>query len=379
MNCQKSLFSLDPKSHYLNCAYKGPLLKSAEQAAIDALIRDRNPAKITTEDFFSETEQVKSHFANLIHADPKQIITIPSVSYGFSNVLANINPKKNGKALIFENAFPSGYFALKKWSEIHDNKLIIIKEKHDSLDWNQAILNAIDDDTSILVMAHTHWVNGYVFDLEAIGKACVKHDVKLIVDGTQSVGMKAMDINTYHIDALICAGYKWLLGPYSLGLAYISSEFDNGQALEESWMNRINAKQFGSLSTYEAQYMPGAARYNVGEASNMILMPMLKKGLEQLIEWQPQKMEAYVEELVKPLVGYVEQSNFQMQENCAHHLKAIYLPSQIDMTQLIADLKSNSIFVSVRESAIRLSFNVFNDANNISALIEVLDQQQVKS
>ena len=46
ISCQKHLFNLKPNNHYLNCAYKAPLLKTAEEAAIRALIKERNPADL---------------------------------------------------------------------------------------------------------------------------------------------------------------------------------------------------------------------------------------------------------------------------------------------------------------------------------------------
>ena len=41
LKCQKDLFNLDSEATYLNCAYKAPLLKEAEKAAINALIKPR--------------------------------------------------------------------------------------------------------------------------------------------------------------------------------------------------------------------------------------------------------------------------------------------------------------------------------------------------
>ena len=50
----------------------------------------------------------------------------------------------------------------------------------------------------------------------------------LVVDGTQSVGALPFDVGQIQPDALICATYKWLLGPYSLGLSYFGPRFDEG-------------------------------------------------------------------------------------------------------------------------------------------------------
>ena len=74
-------------------------------------------------------------------------------------------------------------------------------------------------------MSSIHWMNGTKFKLKEIGERCKKFGAMFIVDGTQSVGALKMDINEYNIDALVCASYKWLFGPYSMGLAYFSDQF----------------------------------------------------------------------------------------------------------------------------------------------------------
>ena len=60
----------------------------------------------------------------------------------------------------------------------------------------------------------------------AIRKKTKKVGALLIIDGTQSVGALPFNIKKINPDALICAGYKWLMGPYGIGLAYYNEVFD---------------------------------------------------------------------------------------------------------------------------------------------------------
>jgi hypothetical protein len=100
MNSQKHLFSLDPAVHYLNCASKSPLLKTAENAAIEALIRGRNPMEISVNDFFDEAEEVRKSVGTIVNCGANNVALIPSSSYGFSSVLKNTWPKKKGTAIV---------------------------------------------------------------------------------------------------------------------------------------------------------------------------------------------------------------------------------------------------------------------------------------
>lgn len=380
MNCQKHLFSLRPDIHYLNCGYKSPLLKSAEEEAIKAMVRERNPVDITVDDFFNEVNDVKTYFGNLVNCNDSNVALIPSTSYGFSSVLSNVKAKINGNAITIKEEFPSGYFALKRWCDTHQNELLIVDPDEDLIligeSWNNKLIDAIDDNTSIVLISSVHWMNGTKFDLERIGNKCVDVGARFIVDGTQSVGALTMDVKSFKIDALICAGYKWLFGPYSMGLAYISEHFENGVPLEESWMNRTNAKNFSGLTAYESAYQAGAGKYNVGETSNFILMPIMKEALKQVSLWTPTKIQNYTKKLIQPLIAYLKdlKVEFESDQYFSSHLFALKLPAEVDVDQLRKNLEKNKVYISVRGQYLRVSVNVFNDEEDISQLIKSIEE-----
>ena len=148
MNCQKHLFSLRPNIHYLNCAYKAPLLKSAEESAIKALIRERNPIDIFEKDFFEGSQKVRESFGKLVNCNPLNVAIIPSASYGFNTLLKNIKTQPGKKALTVKDEFPSIYFSLKRWCQINNNELITISPDNHlekiGENWNEKILDKID-------------------------------------------------------------------------------------------------------------------------------------------------------------------------------------------------------------------------------------------
>lgn len=381
--CQRHLFQLPDEEYYLNCAYMSPLLRTVEEAGMAGLLKKRNPVNISVADFFEETEEVKALFARLVNADASQLALIPSISYGVATVMRNLPLNKGGKALIVGEEFPSDYMGLKQWCNVHDKEMQVIsapQEVKKGKAWNEAILNAIDIDTTVVVMSHVHWTDGTLFDLEAIGKRCKEADALLVIDGTQSVGALPLDVKRFNIAALLCAGYKWLMGPYSTGIAYYRDEFNEGSPLEESWMNRTNARDFRSLTNYGDTYLPGAARYQVGEASNFILLPMLKAALRQLLEWQPGRVQAYCQQLTKPLITYLAENGFGLEEDAyrAGHLFGFRLAAGIDEDKLFAALQEHKVMVSVRGNSIRVSPHVYNRDEDIQALYQVLQHAQTQ-
>ncbi len=176
LSSQKHLFQLPPDIVYLNCAYMSPLLKSVEEAGIKGMLRKRNPASVKSEDFFNESEEIRLKIATLINAAPKQVAIVPSSSYGLKAVVNNL-PLNNGKhAVTVANEFPSGYYTILNWCKNNGKELKVISPP-DSLSergrkWNDKILEAINVDTSVVIMSGIHWTDGTKFDLQKIGERC---------------------------------------------------------------------------------------------------------------------------------------------------------------------------------------------------------------
>ncbi|GAA5032639.1 aminotransferase [Marivirga lumbricoides] len=377
---QKHLFELPEDIHYLNGAYMSPNLISVRAAGTAAVQRKSNPLTIQESDFFEPAEELKSLFGKLINGSAAQIAVIPSASYGLMSAISNVSCGKGQHALVVSEEFPSAHLTLQRWCNENNAELKVLfpsKERQGRTEkWNDQIIEAINKDTALLVMSSVHWMDGTLFNLEAIGAKCRETDTIFIVDGTQSVGALPMDVAQFNIDALICAGYKWLMGPYSSGLAYYSERFNIGKPIEESWMNRNDASDFSTLTKYPEEYSPGAGRYNVGEFSNFITLPMLKAAIEQILEWKPENIQQYCKQLMQPLFTCLEVNGIPAEkpENIASHLVGIYLPEQIDIERLITDLKLHKIYVSARGRSIRVSPHVYNTNYDVEAFLAIFQK-----
>tara|TARA_B110000977_G_scaffold51288_1_gene69622 strand:+ start:155 stop:1294 length:1140 start_codon:yes stop_codon:yes gene_type:complete len=376
IKCQKHLFSLDTSEYYLNCAYKSPLLKNGELLAIQALKKERNPSYLKPFDYFNISEEIRTEFSKIINSNKDEVAIMPSSSYGFANVFNNLKINGN-KAITVENEFPSGYFSIKKWCSEKNIQLETIKRNNLSAqDWNKKIINSIDSDTSVVIISSVHWMNGTKFDLKKIGEKCKNNNTFFIVDGTQSVGALSIDVKDFKIDALICAGYKWLFGPYSMALGYYSSKFNDGIPIEESWMNRTNAQDFSNLTEYDSKYKPMAGRYNVGETTNFILSPIMLNGLKQINSWGINNIESYCKKLSKIVISELSPLGiaFENENYFTYHLFSLGLPKHLNLLTFKKILEKKKIRVSIRGANLRVSINVFNDERDIDKLVETVKE-----
>ncbi len=382
--CQKDKFSIPHDVSYINCAYMSPNLKSVEEIGKISISKKSLPYLVQPSDFFAPSEKLKKEFAKLINVKEHQrIAIIPSASYGIATAVKNIDIQKGQNIIGIEGQFPSNYFSWKKKADKVGAEMRIISDnsiQHRGRNWNDAILNAIDTSTVVVAIPHVHWVDGTKFDLKAIRKRTNEVGAYLIVDGTQSVGALPFDIELFDVDALICGGYKWLLGPYSLGLAYFNHKFDHGEPLEENWLARKDSDNFAKLVDYEPNYKPYAHKYSVGESSNFALLPMLIESIQQLNTWGQENIQSYCENISKKAIQQISEMGGNIESSAfrGNHLFGVQLGSAFEIDILQKAFKKNNVFVSQRGNAIRIAPHVYNSVGDFEKLVGCFEEAWIR-
>ena len=374
---QRDLFALDPSITYLNGAYMSAQLKDVTQVGLDQLIRKSKPNQIKSEDFFEPRKVLKQRFASLIEAtDFNNIAIVPSASYGVSSVANNIKIQKDDEIIVCEAQFPSHYYAWYEIAKRNGGKLVVVDAppigENRAKTWNQNILKAINEKTKIVAICQVHWTDGTLFDLVSIREKSSEFGAKLIIDGTQSVGAMHFSVQEIKPDALICAGYKWLMGPYGLGVAYINESFWEGNPIESNWINRYKSEDFANLTQYQSNYQPGAERFSSGESSNFIMTAMLTKAIEQTISWGANNIQDYCDDLINDGIERLRSKGcfIESKNGRGNHLFGVYLPQNLDKDAIKKRVQNEGIFVSYRDSAIRIAPHVYNSKEDFEKFVD---------
>jgi selenocysteine lyase/cysteine desulfurase len=377
--CQRSQFSQPEDEHYLNCAYMSPMSTAVEAAGVAGVAVKRVPARLGPQDFFADADRARALFARLVNApDPTRIAIVPAASYGLAIAARNLPVARGQNLVVTHEQFPANVYGWRKLAATQQVELRTVHPPDGAArgqGWNARVLDAIDSRTAIVAIGHVHWTDGTRFDLEAIGARARQVGAALIVDGTQSVGALPFDVAAVQPDALVVATYKWLMGPYSLGFAYLGPRFDGGEPLEETWIGRAGSENFKELVHYRDDYQPGAIRYDVGERANFALMPMAIAALEEVIERQPERVQEYCAVLTAPLFERVRALGYTVEDAAwrGAHLFGLRAPAGTDVSVIGERLRARKVHVSLRGSAIRVAPHVYNDARDIDALLTALE------
>ncbi|MBT8310645.1 MAG: aminotransferase class V-fold PLP-dependent enzyme [Flavobacteriaceae bacterium] len=376
---QKHLFDLPDDITYLNIAAQSPSFKSVTEAGMEGLKQKSQPHTIKGTDYFEPVTELRKLFAEVIDCDEfERVATSPSVSYGLANIANNITLKNGDEILVIEEQFPSNIYIWQKLADKYDANIVTVKAPESNNNpikqWNKEILDGITDKTAVVAMGNIHWSNGALFHLMAIRKKSRQHNALLIVDGSQSIGAMPFSVNELQPDAVVCAGYKWLFGPYGCAYAYYGPHFDGGRPIEENWSNRLNSENFAGLTEYQSKYKSLANRYMVGENGNFIYTKMQIAALKQVLKWKPEDIQEYCKAIALDAVEELKKMGCEIEESDqrSHHLFGVRIPEGLDLKQLKAALEEQKVYVSFRGQYIRVSCHYFNTKEDFNALVNCM-------
>jgi len=368
---QRDAFDLPDGVAYLNCAFMAPQLRRVSEVGIAAVQRKQRPWRIGPADFFDHLERLRGLFAQLIQGDAEGVAVVPAASYAVSTAAANVSASGESRIVVLADQYPSNVYP---WHDLarRSGASVVAVERPDDGDWTRAVVESIDERTVAVAVPNCHFMTGALIDVATIGEAARTVGATFVIDATQSLGVLPLDVNEVGADMVVAAGYKWLLGPYSVGYAWMAPHCRDWRPLEHHWAGREGSEDFAHLTSYTATFRPGARRFDGGEASNFVLLPMALAALETVAEWSVERVAATVEPLTAAVVNGAAAIGLPVHaEPHARHIVGLRLPVG-SPAAVVQGLAEAQVHVSLRGESLRISPYVFNTADDVERLLAAL-------
>jgi selenocysteine lyase/cysteine desulfurase len=199
----------------------------------------------------------------------------------------------------------------------------------------------------------------------------------LVLDVSQSCGAVPMDVNELGADFLVCAGYKWLLGPWGTGFFWAKNDqLDTVRPGPSYWIAQ-GAESFSALNFVDPTPSRSANRWDAAEAAthfnfNLTAMDasvdfVLRVGPELVLEHNRKLIELMFEYLPK---GCAPASPLDGAQRGPYG--CFTAPTPEKTAELYKKLRKENVVVSMREGRIRVSPHLFNSVHDIDRLIVVV-------
>lgn len=357
-----------------------PLMKPAIEAGIWGLKRKAHPWELTAPEFFTGAEEFRTIAAQFFGSGTRAdcIAVVSSAGYGIQTAARNLPVGKGQKILVLDEQFPSNYYPWQQLARENNAELKIVRWPTDN-DWTAAVLESLTSDVAIAALPNVQWTSGGRLDLVRVGEACRKIGAALALDLTQSLGVLPFDAAAVQPDFAVAACYKWLLGPYSLGVLYVSPKWHDGMALEQGWIQRANAQDFSSLVLYSDEFDSGARRFDMGERANFASIPAAIRAMQQILDWGVEEISAASASFNRYLAEATAELGFSAPREPLRAPHYLCLRKAEPITpELTRTLAREKVYVSVRGTSMRVTPHVYNIREDCDRLIACLKRIAVK-
>ena len=125
---------------------------------------------------------------------------------------------------------------------------------------------------------------GHAVDLAALGRVCRRAGVTFVVNGSQAVGARPLDLAALPVDALVSCGFKWLCGPYGTGFCWLHPDLLASLTYRPAyWLGHLSQDDLGQEAAYRLRDDLGAATYDVFGTANFLTFRPWTASVEYLL------------------------------------------------------------------------------------------------
>lgn len=330
--------------------------------------------------WYKQVEELRSVAASLINADRKEVAFIKNTSEGLAQVAHGINWKEGDRIVTTAVEYPANAYP---WLDLAQRKAVEVVRVEEVTDAGgvrrvplEKILEAASHPkTRLITLSHVEYGSGQRHNLAAVGRFCREHDIRLCVDGIQSIGVVPVDVRAMNIDYLSADGHKWMLGPEGAGIFYCRRELiPETHPVLVGWMNVKKALDFDRI---DYQLRDDSGRFECGSHNIPGLMG-LKASLELISAVGVEAITGRVKALTDRLIAGLQDRGFTVVSPRGEGETSgivSFTREGIDPAAIAKRLNQEKFEIAVRAGRLRCSPHFYNTQEQIDGLLRAISAE----
>jgi cysteine desulfurase / selenocysteine lyase len=345
---------------YLDTAATGPTPRVVRQA-VDTFYRSLEEGGDKDWDLWvARREGVRAAVADLIGAEADEIAFVDNTSTGMNLIVDLIGSQ--GAVLSSELEFPA---VTLPW--IHRGVPVHLLPAADGIVRLESFERSQAPRAATIALSHVQFSNGGRLDLAAFG--AMKAQRHLVISGSQSVGAFPLEVRSWGIDALACAGHKWLCAGFGAGFVYISRALlEKYPPRAVGWMSVVSPFAFDNR---RVDLRPGAARAEMG-CPPFAPIFALGAAVEYIQALGRERVAGRILELNLYLTSRLGQAGFEVLSPPDPQRSGQTLCALADPPQAAAFLRERGVLVTAKPEGVRISTHFFNNEEDIDRCVGAL-------
>ena len=363
---------------YLNLAGQSPMPKVSLRAIQSAIADKKYPHHRTDSVFYEVPNRIRANIAQLIGAKSEEIAVTTGASAGVIAVAYALDWKAGDEVIVATKEFPLQYTIWKPMEERVGLKVKIVSPRDRFLDADD-LISALTPKTRLVSVSHVRFDDGSLLDAKRLAAACHAQGALFLLDVSQSCGAVPMNMRELGADFIVCAGYKWLFGPFGTGFFWIKHELlSRVLPAPFYWMAVAGSDNFAKLDFANPQPEDSAKRWDAPEWASHFNFNLagFDASLEFVLRMGPETVERHNRELIElmfarlPKDRCVPASPLDAARRGPYGCFAARTPEKT--VALYHKLRAENVVVSLREGNIRVSPHLYNTERDIDRLIAVV-------
>ena len=224
------------------------------------------------------------------------------------------------------------------------------------------------------------WVfsfSGEAIDVDELGSLCRDRGVLFVLNGSQAIGTRPLDLSASPVDALVSCGFKWLCGPYATGFCWLQPDLAERLAYTQAyWLTQLTSSDLSREDEATLRDDLGAARFDVFCTANFLNFQPWLAAVELLLDVGIEQIAAHNQRLVERLLDGLEHSDWTVVSPRAgpHRSTLVHLrhPQAGATTAAHHALRQAGIDVALRAENLRLAPHLHNTTDDIDRALDVL-------
>jgi cysteine desulfurase/selenocysteine lyase len=363
---------------YLNLASQAPMPRVTIRAVQAAIEADKYPHHQSDSTFFEVPNRIRASIAKLVGGRPEEIAITTGASNGMAAVAYGLSWDPGDEVITSKGEFPLQYATWKPMEEREGLKLKIVSPRERFITADD-LLGAMTPKTKVVSVSLVRFDDGSLLDAARVAAACHAQGALLVLDISQCCGAMPLDVEQLGADFMICAGYKWLLGPFGTGFFWAKSELiAKMRPGPFYWMAVAGSHNFSSLSFDNPKPGLAAKRWDTAESAsyfNFNLVAM-DASTDFVVRMGPGTVAAHNRKLMDLMYERLPKDRCIPASPLAADRRGPYgcfaARTQEKTVALYEKLRKENVIVSLREGNIRVSPHLYNSERDIDRLIAVI-------
>lgn len=371
------------ESTYLSTCTRG-LLPAPAREAVEAHLAGLESGRTDKGALFAAVERTRGGFARLVRCRPDEVAFTKNVSEGLNIIAASLDWRPGDNVIVcLSLEHPNNIYP---WLNLRDTRGVEIRtvpERDGHIDATR-LVDAMDARTRLVTLPTVSFAPGFRTDVATVGRACREHDVFLLADGVQSVGILDTDVEDLAIDGLAVSTQKGLCGLYGMGFLYCRREW--AERLRPAYLARFGVDlgdaHEAAVGSEDYRLMPAARRFDLGNFNYPAALAV-EYSLKILNDVGTAAIEAHVTSLAARLIdGLLELGIPVAGGSPGPHTGSIVCIGQVgtDGHDIAEDgaiaafserLGAGGVVHTIRRGMIRLAFHLYNTDADVDRVLDL--------